>query len=189
MLSGPLSLPLVWLSQSRQHCTAVLLQLHCTPQADRTWSITGWKTVGRWYHNQMTNKPLVLKLYGCVRAQLLHASLFVIPWTVAHQAPLSMGLSRQEYWSGLPCPPPGDLSDTGIEPVSFMSPALAGGFFITSTTWEAPVWYIHCLFCFVLFLIFVFLNCESMITHLQETWKIENKVAYSFTMYCNYFSK
>ena len=43
------------------------------------------------------------------------------PWTVAHQAPLSMGFSRQEYWSGLPCPPPGDLPDPGIKP---RSPAL-----------------------------------------------------------------
>ena len=48
-----------------------------------------------------------------------------------------MGFSRHEYWSGLPCSPPGDLPDTGIEPVSLTSPALAGGFFATSTTWEA----------------------------------------------------
>ena len=48
-------------------------------------------------------------------------------WTVAHQAPLSMGFSRQEYCSGLLCPPPGDLPDPGIEPRSLMSPALAGG--------------------------------------------------------------
>ena len=47
-----------------------------------------------------------------------------------------MGFSRQEYWSGLLFPPPGDLPDPGIEPVSLTSPALAGGFFITSTTWE-----------------------------------------------------
>ena len=51
-------------------------------------------------------------------------------WTVARQAPLSMGFSRQEYWSGLPCPPPGDLPDLGIEPVSLMSLALAGRVFI-----------------------------------------------------------
>ena len=49
-----------------------------------------------------------------------------------------MGFSRQEYWSGLPCPPPGDVPNPGIEPVSLMSPALAGGFFTTSATWEAP---------------------------------------------------
>ena len=58
-----------------------------------------------------------------------HVRLFVTPWTVAHQAPLSMGFSRQEYWSGLPCPPPGDLLDPEIEPMSLTSPPLAGGFF------------------------------------------------------------
>ena len=45
-----------------------------------------------------------------------HVSLFATPWTVARQAPLSMGFSRQEYWSGLPCPPPGELPDPGIQP-------------------------------------------------------------------------
>ena len=53
------------------------------------------------------------------------------------QAPLSMAFSRQEYWSGLPCPSLGDLPDPGIKPTSLTSPALAGGFFTTSTTWEA----------------------------------------------------
>ena len=66
------------------------------------------------------------------------ASDSVTPWTVAHQGLLSMGFSRQEYWSELPYPPPGDLPDPGIEPVSLMSPALVGGFFITSANWEAP---------------------------------------------------
>ena len=60
-------------------------------------------------------------------------------WTVAHQASLSMGFSRQEYWSGLPCPPPGDLPDPGIELAFLMFPALAGRFFTTSTTWEAQI--------------------------------------------------
>ena len=58
-------------------------------------------------------------------------------WTIAHHAPLSMGFSRQEYWSGLPCPPPGDLSDPGIKTGALESRALAGGFFTTRTTWEA----------------------------------------------------
>ena len=62
--------------------------------------------------------------------------LFVSLWTVAHQAPLSMGFSRQEYWNGLPCPPPGALPDPGIEPTSLMSPALAGRFFTISATWD-----------------------------------------------------
>ena len=65
---------------------------------------------------------------------LSHVQLFVTPWTVAHQAPLSMGFSRQEYWSGLPFPSPGDLPDPGIEPAS---PALAGGLSAISTTWKA----------------------------------------------------
>ena len=58
-------------------------------------------------------------------------------WTVGHQAPLSVGFFRQEYWSGLPFPPPGDLPNPGTEPKSLTSPALAGGFFTTSATWEA----------------------------------------------------
>ena len=57
--------------------------------------------------------------------------LFVIPWTVALQIPLSIGLSQKQYWSGLPFPTPGNLPDTGIKPPSFASPALAGRFFFT----------------------------------------------------------
>ena len=63
-----------------------------------------------------------------------HVRLFATLWTRARQAPLSMGFSRQGYWIGLQCPPPGDLPDSGIEP---MSPALAGGSFTTGATWEA----------------------------------------------------
>ena len=67
--------------------------------------------------------------WACVCAQLLsYVSLFVIPWTVAHQVPLSMGFFIQEYWSGLPFPSPGDLPDPGIEPMSL---ALTSGFFTT----------------------------------------------------------
>ena len=68
---------------------------------------------------------------------LSHNQVFVTPWSVARQAPLSMGFSRQESWSGLPFPPPGDLPDPGIEPASLVFPALGGGFFTTSATWEA----------------------------------------------------
>ena len=63
--------------------------------------------------------------------------LFATPWTVDYQASLSMELSRQEYWSGLPFPPPWDLPDPGIKTTSPTSPGLAGGFFTTSGTWEA----------------------------------------------------
>ena len=66
-------------------------------------------------------------MHACV-CVLSCVQLLVTPWTIAHQAPLSMGFSRQEYWSGLPFPPPGDLPDPGIKPTS---PTLAGGFFTT----------------------------------------------------------
>ena len=67
-------------------------------------------------------KPVV-QLLSCVQ-------LFTTPWSVARQAPLSMGFPRQEYWSGLPFPPPGDLPDPGIEPVS---PARADRCFTTES--------------------------------------------------------
>ena len=60
----------------------------------------------------------------CILSHFGHVQLFVTPWTVAHQAPLSMGFSRQEYWSGLPRPPPGDLPDRALESASPVSPAL-----------------------------------------------------------------
>ena len=58
-------------------------------------------------------------------------------WTVALQVPLSMGFSRQEYWSGLPCPSPGDLPNPGIEPTSLTSPELANGFFTTAKSLQS----------------------------------------------------
>ena len=67
----------------------------------------------------------------CVLSHFSRVRLLATPWTVAHQPPLSMGFSRQEYWSGLPGPPPRDLPNPGMEPTSLMSPALAGGFFTT----------------------------------------------------------
>ena len=73
---------------------------------------------------------MLCKLLSCVR-------FCATPWTVAHQAPVSMEFSRQEYRSGLPCSPPGDLPHPGIETASLKSPALAGRFFTTRATWEA----------------------------------------------------
>ena len=69
----------------------------------------------------------------CMLSHFSHIQLCAIIQTVAHQAPLSIGFSRQEYWSGLPCPPPGDLPNPSIKPVSLTSLALAGRFF---TTWK-----------------------------------------------------
>ena len=63
--------------------------------------------------------------------------LFATLWVMACQAPLSTEFCRQEYWNGLPCPPPGNLLDPGIKPTSLMSPALACGFFTTIATREA----------------------------------------------------
>ena len=68
----------------------------------------------------------------------IHARLFATLWTLARQSPLFMGFSRQEYWSRLLFPPPGDLHDPGIQPASLASPALAGGFFTTSPPGKAP---------------------------------------------------
>ena len=72
----------------------------------------------------------------CAKSLQLHLTL-CDPMGCTHQAPLSMGFCMQEYWSGLLCPHAGDLPNPGTEPESFMSPALAGGFFTTGTTWEA----------------------------------------------------
>jgi len=60
----------------------------------------------------------------------------VTPWTVAGQGPLSTGIPRQEYWRGLPCPPPGNLPYLGIEPASLTSPTLTGRFHTTRAAWE-----------------------------------------------------
>ena len=105
-------------------------------------------------------KHLPAYLYVCLHACMLShfgcVHLFVTPWTVAHQAPLSMGFSRQEYWSGLPCPPPGDLLDPGIEPGSLISPTLSGRFFISKWTWDLEsvsvslsLTYIYVIMCYV----------------------------------------
>ena len=77
-----------------------------------------------------------VNLSAYVLSRFSHVQLFVTLWTVAHLASLSKGFSRQEYWSGLSCPPPGNLTEVGIEPASPTSPALAGRFFTTSFTWE-----------------------------------------------------
>ena len=91
--------------------------------------------VNVWEKPSQCCKVIILQLFSHSRVQL-YATL----WTVAFQTPLSMGFFRQEYWSGLPCPPPGDLLDPGIEPVSFTSHSLTGRFFTL-----APHGQSHCL--------------------------------------------
>ena len=79
--------------------------------------------------------PRLLACVWCVLSSFSRVRLFATPWTIALQAPLSMRFSKQEYWSGLPFPSPGDLPDPWTESVFPMSPALVGKFFTTSATW------------------------------------------------------
>ena len=81
----------------------------------------------------MIDSQLPHSTYPCVLSHFSHVCLFATLWTVAPQVPLCMGLSRQEYGSELSCPAPGDLPNPGIDLTPLMSPALAGGFFTTST--------------------------------------------------------
>ena len=87
-------------------------------------------------HRSRQLRPPTL-LCAWVLSLLSPVGLFGTPRTVARQAPLPMGFSRQECWSGLLHPPPGDLPRPGIEPTPLISPALACWFFITGVTWEA----------------------------------------------------
>ena len=124
------------------------------PSRFPTWC---WKSSGRWGTFLNAFSPAVsqpswlpadplctaeyqeaerLVLHGCKLSLQLCPTLCK-PCAVTCQAPLSMGFSRQEYWSGLPGPSPGDLPNPGIEPASLGSPALAGEFLTTSATWEA----------------------------------------------------
>ena len=90
--------------------------------------------LGRWIpYTEPPGKPYITM---CVLSRFSHIQLFAILWTIACQPPLSMIFSRQEYWSGLPCPPSEDLPDPEVKPTCLASPALAGRFFTTSATWE-----------------------------------------------------
>ena len=81
-----------------------------------------------------------LRVSTSVLSRFTHVQLLATSWTVVYQAPLSMRFSSQEYRNVLPFPSPWDLPHPGIKPKSLMSAALAGGFFTTSTTWEAHVY-------------------------------------------------
>ena len=99
-------------------------------------------TNGRCHRDGVATSKSVLQMRWRNAVMLSHFSyiwLFVTLWTKAYQSPLSLGFPRQEYWSGLLCPPPGDLRHPGIEPQSIMSPALTGRFFTTSATWAVKL--------------------------------------------------
>ena len=105
------------------HCNSLsqLGQVQCT-MGDREMEDKYWKPYS--------------KGLCCVLSHLSHILSFVTPWTVAHQASLSMGLFRQEYWRGLPCPPPGYVPNPGLQSTSL---ALAGGFLTSSATWKTQI--------------------------------------------------
>ena len=88
----------------------------------------------------MTNLDSILKSRDTTlltKVHIVKAMVFPVVWTIVPQAPLSTGFSKQEYWSVLPFPSPGDLPDPGIEPTYLMSPSLAVMVFTTSAAWEA----------------------------------------------------
>ena len=97
--------------------------IHCS------WECKMVQLLGKTVRQFLTKLNIFL---ACMLSHHGHVQLRMMLWTVARQAPLSMGFSRQIYWSGLPCPPPRDCSGPGIKPVSLMSPALAGWFFTTA---------------------------------------------------------
>ena len=91
---------------------------------EHSWDWHDWNNLIHLYLQVNVNQLLILcRVHMCVLSHFRCIWLFVIPWTVASQAPLSMGFSRQEYWSGLPCPSSGDLPDPGIKPPLLISPA------------------------------------------------------------------
>ena len=115
------------------------------PQSlENTAVATGLKKVSFHFNPEERQCQSKFKLqHSCIHLQfssvqsLSSILLFVTPWTIVSQAPLSKQFSRQEYWRRLPFPTPGDLLNPGIKLASPMSPALAGVFFTTSATWEA----------------------------------------------------
>ena len=106
------------------------------------WTAMCGKNEIRKFFNTIHKNKLKMDCNGCVQSHFSRVQLFVTLWTTACQPPLSMRFSRQDSWSGLPCPPPWDFPNSGMEPMSLMSPALAGGFFTTSATcvraWKIP---------------------------------------------------
>ena len=123
---APLSMGIFW---------ARMLEWVSMPSSRGSSQPRDWTQItciaGRFLPTELEGKP------KWKRKSLSHVELFVTSWTIQ-----SMGFPRQEYWSGLPFPPPGDLPDTGIKPASLMSPVLVGRYFTTSDTWEALNFYV-----------------------------------------------
>ena len=124
-------------SSSNSSLSTGCVQSADCPPIQKEPSRLGSMESGRVGHDRATKRTST-SYTVCV---LNRVQLFSTLGTLACQAPLSMGFSRHEYCSGLPCPAPGDLPDPGIEPMSLRSPALAGRLFTTSATWEAQKLY------------------------------------------------
>ena len=124
------------------HLTCLLRNL-CMGQEATVRNLHGttdWFKIGKGILQGCILWPYLFNLYAecaCLLSHFSHVQLSVILWTMACQAPLSVGFFRQEYWIALPCLPPGDLPNPGIEFTSLKTLVLADGFFTSSTTWEA----------------------------------------------------
>ena len=101
--------------------------------------------------------------------------LFVTLWTVASQAPLSMGFSKQEYWSGLPCPPPGDLPDPGIEPVFHAASASQGDSLLLSHLGSPYIFYMHIIMNYIYNIILLYLHIAYR-KYMKTSWNTQMKV-------------
>ena len=97
----------------------------------------------------------IFYVHVCMLSHFSCVWLFVTLWTVAHQASLSMGFSKQEYWSGLPCPPPGDLPDPGIEPVFHAASASQGDSLLLSHLGSPYIFYMHIIMNYIYNIIFI----------------------------------
>ena len=106
---------------------------HCRVTGHRSCLLS----IQTWFSNPLDTSVSYLCSHAWVLSCFSRVRLFATLWTVACQAPLSMGFSRQEYWSGLPRLLPGDRPNPRIEPMSHYVSCIAGVFFITSGTWEA----------------------------------------------------
>ena len=122
------------------HCGLYVISLEFEPMLHDTFSIATCQTHTHTYcmeKKKISLLNIIINLTSLCAFCCCHVQLFVTLWTLTHQAPVQGFSRRQKYWSGLTCPSPGDLPDTGIEPISLTSPALVGGLFTTSATWEA----------------------------------------------------
>ena len=118
------------------------MEIHSNPTVREAW----WAAVYRvtWTQTELRGLSVhhgnkyggSFAVYVYVLSSFSRVQLCVTLWAVARQAPLSMGFFQQEYWNGLPCPPPGDLPDPGIKPASPASPTLLVEFFITDPLWR-----------------------------------------------------